>query len=196
MPPPLQIWGKARVGSEFKAIRSPDPDPTLLLSGQITVSARAVEFPPRFLGLRATLYPVTVLDLPVGSRLETYASQQGSPPSGDKREKDGADFVANWWGTAYVDIEKPALDVELATDTPKLALYRPNLREPDIIEVTHLNQVFEDPNLIKVYKMLATLGTLVALGWWFQDAFSFTRRKENKSHTDKTPHTDKESHTK
>ncbi len=178
---PLPIWGKARVGSEFKGMKSPDPDPTLLLSGQITVSARALEIPPRFLGLRATLYPVTVLDLPVGSRLEAYAPQQVSPPPDDKQEKDGADFVANWWGAAYVDREKPALSVELATDTPKLALYRPNLGEPDIIEVTRLNQLFEDPSLIKAYKMLAALGTLIALCWWSLDAFSLTWPKDKES---------------
>jgi hypothetical protein len=181
VPMPLPIWGKARVGSEFKGMKSPDPDPTLLLSGQITVSARALEIPPRFLGLRATLYPVTVLDLPVGSRLETYAPQKESPPPDDQQEKDGAGFVANWWGAVYVDSEKPALDVELATDTPKLALYRPNLGEPDIIEVTRLNQLFEDPNLIKAFKMLAALGTLIALCWWVLDAFPFAWLKDEES---------------
>jgi hypothetical protein len=145
------------------------------------VSARALEIPPRFLGLRATLYPVTVLDLPVGSRLETYAPQKESPPPDDQQEKDGAGFVANWWGAVYVDSEKPALDVELATDTPKLALYRPNLGEPDIIEVTRLNQLFEDPNLIKAFKMLAALGTLIALCWWVLDAFPFAWLKDEES---------------
>jgi hypothetical protein len=183
IPLPLPIWGKARIGSEFKGIKSSDPDPTLLLSGQITVSARAVEFLPGFLDLRPTLYPVTVLSLPVGSRLEAYTPPQTNKPPLDEQKKDGAEFVANWWGMAYLDREKPALNVELATDAPKLALYRPNRHDPEIIEITRLNQLFEDPNLIKAYKMLGVLGILIALCRWILNAFQFTW------HTEKEPHT-------
>lgn len=175
----LPIWGKARVGSEFKGMSGPDPDPTLLLSGQITVSARTVAVLSGFLGFRATIYPVTVLDLPVASRLEAYNPPPKSPPAGDQQENDETEIVANWWGTAYVDSEKPALSVELATDTAQLALYRPNLSEPDVIEVSSLNQIFDDPNLIMVYKATGVVMILVALCKWV-----FIEAIEDNSHTD------------
>jgi len=171
IPLPMPIWGKAEIGSEFKGRKSSDPDPTLLLSGQIKVSARSVEFLPWLLGLRATLYPVTALDLPVGSRLKTFAIPQKNPPPGSESGKEGTEFVSNWWGTAYVDSEKPALNVELATDTPKLALYRPNRHEPDIIEASRLNQVFEDPNLVKVYKLFGVFAFAAAISGWLLGAF-------------------------
>jgi hypothetical protein len=171
IPLPLPIWGKAKIGSEFKGIKSSDPDPTLLLSGQIKVSARAVEFLPWLLDLRATLYPVTALDLPVGSRLETYIPPQRKSPPDSEFDKDRAEFLSNWWGTAYVDSEKPALNVELATDTPKLALYRPNRHEPDIIEASRMNQVFEDPNLVKLYKLFGVFALAAAFSGWLLGAF-------------------------
>jgi len=178
IPLPLPIWGEARLGSEFKGMKSSEPDPTLLLSGQIKVSARALEFPWP-LHLRATLYPVTVLDLPVGSRLETYSSPQDNRPPGES-SKDGAEFVSNWWGTAYVDSEKPALNVELATDTPKLALYRPNRHEPDVIETSRLNQIFEDPNLIKLYKLFGVFALAAAASGWLLTAIERSPRAPNK----------------
>jgi hypothetical protein len=173
IPLPMPIWGKAKIGSEFKGIRNASPEPALLLSGQIKVSARAIVFLPWLLDMGSTLYPVTVLDLPVGSRLETYdSSQNESIPA-----REGADYLSNWWGTAYVDSEKPALNIELATDTPRLALFRPNRHEPDIIETSHLNQIFEDPNLIKVYKIFAVLASAATISGWLLGAFEM--RTEN-----------------
>lgn len=175
VPLPLPIWGKARIGSEFKGIASSDPEPRLMLSGQMKVSARAVEFLPGVLGIRSTLYPVTDLDLPVGSRLETYTPQQKSASQNDAPAQDVAELMANWWGAAYVDSEKPALDVELATDASKLALFHPNQHEPDIIEVSRLNQIFEDPNLIRVYKLLGVFAISAAMCKWLADAFQLSK---------------------
>jgi len=176
IPLPLPIWGKAKIGSEFKGMKSSDPEPTLLLSGQIRVSARAIELPPQFLEMRATLYPVTTLDLPVGSRLEAFAASKNS----SSLDNDGTTFLSNWWGTAYVDSEKPALNIELATDTPKLALYRPNRHEPDVIEASHLNQVFEDPNLVKLYKLFGVFALAAAISGWSLKAFERSPDVPNK----------------
>jgi hypothetical protein len=177
IPLPLPIWGIARVGSEFKGVESSSPDPRLLLSGQMKVSARAVEFPHGILGMHATLYPVAELDLPVGSRLEAYDVESHKLPLKGAPSADGAEFVPNWWGTAYVDSEKPGLNVELATDTPKLALFHPNQHEPDIIEVSRLNQIFEDPNLIKVYKLLGVLTLAAAFSNWLLKAIQTVERE-------------------
>jgi hypothetical protein len=166
IPLPMPIWGRAKIGPEYTGVESSNPEPRLLLSGQMKVSAKAVEIAPGFLDLRATLYPVTVLDLPVGSRLETYPSQPKSPPTAGKPDKDGAPSEPNWWGTAYADSQKPALNLELATDTPKLALYRPNGHEPDVVEVSRMNQIFEDPNLIKLYKLLGAFAIAAAVLKW------------------------------
>jgi hypothetical protein len=184
IPLPLPIWGKARIGSEFKGVESSDPDPRLLLSGQIKVSAQAVELLSGRLGMRTTLYPVTNLDLPVGSRLEAYAPESPKASPHDESSQNGTDFIPNWWGTAYVDSEKPALNVELATDTAKLALFRPNQHDPEIIEVSRLNQVFEDPNLIKVYKLLGVFSITATLGLWLIAAIKVTPRDAQKKESD------------
>lgn len=182
-PPPMPIWGLARIGSEFKGVESSDPEPRLLLAGQMKVSAKAIEILPSLLDLRATLYPMTVLDLPVGSRLETYTSQPKNSSSQDESDKDGPAFVPNWWGTAYADSQRPALSLEVATDTPKLALYRPNGHDPDVIEVSRMNQVFEDPNLIKLYKLLAVFAIAAAALKWSLEMSKLIFDRPNKSET-------------
>jgi len=171
IPLPLPIWGKANVGSEFKGRMSSDPDPILLLSGQLKVSARSVQCLIWPLDLRATLYPVATLDLPVGSRLESFEPALAAQLSKDDSRKSQAEFVPNWWGTAYVDSDKPAFVVELATDVPRLSLLRPNQHEPEVIEVSRLNQIFEDPNLVKVYKLIGGLLLAATMSGWLFNAF-------------------------
>jgi hypothetical protein len=164
----LPIWGRVSIGSEFAAAEGPIPTPRLLLEGKLTFSARAVTF-SRFgllrwvlktFGqgsiLRPTLYPVAVLELPAGSRLETYSDGRREQSRASGLSQD----TANWWGTVYIQPGKPGLCIAAATDTPKLALYRPNSHTPDIIEVTALNQMFGDPNLTKLFKLFAVIATV------------------------------------
>src|ERR1035441_2589659 len=170
-PLPLPIWGRASIGSEFAGAEGAVPTPRLLLEGKLRFSARAVNL--NLLSLRPTLYSVTALELPVGSRLEAFstapqAEQQdvnGGKKAGDRSQK------VNWWGTAYVHYEETALIIAIAPDEARLALYRPNTHDPDVIEATMLTQIFDDPNLIKIYKLLAVIGGCGALGGWLVSAF-------------------------
>jgi hypothetical protein len=163
LPAPLPIWGLASIGAEFTGAQGPTLVPQLLLSGKLTLSANTVPLwivPP-------TLYPVTEIDLTVGSRVEAY-SAPSSPTESDSTTGDPTQEV-NWWGTVYVDDEKPALTVAVATNVPRLALYRPNRHRPDVIEATVLTQIFNDPHLINLYKLLGVMaGSGALISWWFE----------------------------
>jgi hypothetical protein len=177
MLPALPIWGKVSLGSEFTGISSSNPQPRLLLEGKIDVSARSIEFLPSILNLRSTLYPITSLDLPVASRLETFPEIRNQLPTHNRNAENKSSMIANWWGIAYIEQGKPAIRVEIATDTQKLALYRPNRHEADVIEVTILNQVFEDPNLIKLYKIFVVLFGVSVISKWASKAFRTKKRE-------------------
>jgi hypothetical protein len=166
--PPLPIWGRASIGSEFHPLDSPEQHPTLLLSGTLKISGRAIEILPSVLHFDASLYRVGELELPVGSRLETF-------PGLHTRMLD----AANWWGVAYGDPEKPALDLQIATDTPKLALYRPDRSGADVIELTTITQIFDDPNLIKLYKIVALMGGVVVFSGWVSKTFKIVDKRRN-----------------
>jgi hypothetical protein len=159
----LPIWGKARIGSEFAGAETAVPEPRVLLDGKLTLSARAVTlFSPNPF-MQPTLSQVTELDLPVASRLEAFPS---APLEEHPKGSDENRTQVNWWGIAYIHDERPALSIVVATDVPKLALYRPNRREPDVIEATTLARIWDDPNLIKVYKLLAVIvGSFAVCGW-------------------------------
>lgn len=167
-PGPLPLWGRASIGAEFTGVQGPVPMPGLLLGGKLTVSAEAVSV--GFLGLRPTLYSVAQLDLPVGSRVE--ASAMPSREEGSTSALAGRTEEVNWWGTVYVQNDTPALTVLVATDVPKLAVYRPNRHEPDVIEASLLTSLFEDPHLIGLYKLLSVFGAA-----WLTDKILKPRAK-------------------
>lgn len=151
-PPPLPIWGIVSIGSEYQAINAPGlPRARLLLSGQLRVSARSLRLP----GYREqVLYPVTNVDLPVGSRLE--AEPLTSTP--------GA--YVTWWGTAYVDSQKPSLVVEVATDAKELLIYHPIRSEPDVIKVATLTQLMNDPHIARASSFVAIFAACAAAVSW------------------------------
>lgn len=158
----LPIWGQVSIGVEFQPIaHGGEREPTMLLNGHLLVMARSVmdallsnphlsEKTRNFLGrfFAPKLYPVADLTLPVGSRLEEGKRQQVGEPS-------------NWWGTAYVDRQRPALVVEVASDARQLAVYRPNTSDVDYIRISGFEQLFSDPNLVWVQ---IVLGSMLLLG--------------------------------
>jgi hypothetical protein len=138
----LPIWGSVQVGREFQPAAGPGPaEPSMLIGGKLQVSAHAV--------FTRSLYDVRSITLPVASRLES------------------SDRGAIWWGMAYVDPQKSALIAALATEAPVLSLYRPSQSKAEIISVTTLTQLTDDPNLILIYIVMLALGFLVTIAeWW------------------------------
>jgi hypothetical protein len=151
--PPYPLYGHVTVGSEFHGTPSHHEIQPYLLSGTLKVSAWSVSFLGMF---DEALYKQSEFDLPVGSRLDTYRGESAPADS---------DY---WWGTCYCDPQRPALTVEAVTPTPKLALFRPFVKTPDIIQVTATARIFEDPNLIKAYRLIGLLiGTVTLMNWIF-----------------------------
>ena len=162
---PLPIWGDVSIGSEGS-----DVDPGQLLNGTLAVSARSVEFP--LFKMRKTLYPVSTLDLTVGSRVEAFAGPSHTHETNVEAEQkaEHSSEVADWWGVAFVDDLKPGLSVEVATETRQLAVFHPTDHEPDVIEVTEFTEIFNDPNLVKIYKVIATFVGVVGLASWLAES--------------------------
>jgi hypothetical protein len=174
---PLPIWGMASIGAEFSGADGLVPQPRFLLEGKLTLSAHAIALP----AMQPTLYQVTEVDLPIASRVEafSYNTDAKTDPAGEKARQG-----ANWWGSAYVEDGKPALNVALATDVPRLAIYRPNRHDPDVIESTILAQMFGDPNLIKLYKLLALIVGTGTFTVWLVEAIEILKTLKRASPTD------------
>jgi hypothetical protein len=135
------IWGKAQIGREFQpAAGVGPPEPSLLIDGKLDVSAHAF--------WTRSLYDVRTVTLPVGSRLETI------------------DSGAIWWGVAYIDPLKTALIAAMATEAPVLALYRPYRTESDIISVSTLTQLTDDPTIIRIHILLLVFAAVVTAAEW------------------------------
>lgn len=165
-PPPLPVWGQVVLGGEFKPIRVAGmPEPRMLLSGEMQISARSVGWlgPP-------TLYHAGAEVLPVGSRLEAETDGVGYGP-GER---------PNWWGTVVVSPDQPALSVMLATDTHRFRLFHANQDKADIITVSGLTQLIDDPAIRRGHLVLAGL-TLVPLVFkffsWAYDLRGWGRRR-------------------
>jgi len=132
----------------------------LLLSGQLRVSARSIHLPflPNAVD-KPTIYPVTTLDFPVGSRLSAIPDAEAGAKG----------FMTNWWGVAYVDSSKPALTVEVATNADNLLVYHANVSQPDIIQVATLTQFFNDPLILRIHFFIAMFATVCGIVFWFAD---------------------------
>lgn len=152
--PPLPVFGSVQLGAEHKPQFEPGlPPARLLLSGKLTVSARSIG------RLRpSTIYPVTDVVLPVGARLEAGAGFE----SGKTR----------WWGVAYIDPQKPALSVELATSAPSFRLFYPGRPAADVISVSSLSQFKDDPEIVTANFFLVGLAAIIGIVLWFVEKFS------------------------
>ncbi|CAN1553676.1 hypothetical protein MCEMSEM23_02297 [Rhabdaerophilaceae bacterium] len=148
--PRFPIWGSVRLGDEKISVPGTGRlAPTMLLEGTMNVQARAIEsvFLPMH---KATLYPVTLVNLPTGARVESAEREARS---------------SQWWGSAYIDPQKVALQVQLATESAALRIFRPgrtSVKDADLISVTALTQVFSDPNMIRFQAFVAVLLALIA----------------------------------
>lgn len=147
----LPIWGRAQIGREFRPAASvSSPEPSLLIDGKLVVSAHRAFATWLF---DTSLYEVRSVTLPVASRLEAL-----------RPDESGRDAI--WWGIASIDPDKTALIVNVATEAPRLALYRPYRTEADIISVSWLTQLTDDPSIIRVQIWLLGVAALAAVAEW------------------------------
>ncbi len=159
-PPPLPIWGPLSIGSEFSGYSGTVQTPKLITEGRVTLQARSVAIP--FL-LARSWYTVSALDLPVGARVEAYATDASGTTTTATQKNGKTGEEATWWGRVYVDPQRPNLVVIAATYTPRLAVYRPNVKEAELVELSSLAQMFGDPNLVVAYKAATSLVVVFAL---------------------------------
>jgi hypothetical protein len=143
----LPVFGRATLGSESH-------------------SARATRVPYFSHG---ALYPVDVIDLPVGSRIDARRDAGALHDARQKGHEEEAEEGANWAGVVFLDPFKPGLTAEVETDTTSLRIVRPNTSEPDVIEVTGVKEAFEDPGLLILYKTVALLVFFAGVCGWAAD---------------------------
>ncbi|WID99672.1 hypothetical protein QO058_30185 (plasmid) [Bosea vestrisii] len=142
----LPIWGRVRLGQEPRPVSASGQSSGLLLEGQLKVQARSLT---QLWGIKigdSGVYPISDMSLPVGARIEAA---------------DFEDRASFWWGTAYIDPQKVALQVQLATEATGLRVFRPGPERPDIITVSGFTQAIADPNIVRL--QIALLGLLAIL---------------------------------
>ena len=148
------VWGDVSVGLEFRPPNSADtPEPSMLIDGTIQVAARSA--------FQDALYEVSSISVPTGARLQAYDSRAFSSRPNAKSPTIGSVAPAVWWGIAYVDPQRTALVTELATETPNIALYRPNRSVADRIGASDLTQLTTDPDIVRVHVLALVFMALV-----------------------------------
>ena len=148
------IWGDVSVGLEFRPPNSADtPEPSMLIDGTIQVAARSA--------FQDALYEVRSISVPTGARLQAYDSRAVSSRPNAKSPTIGSVAPAVWWAIAYVDPQRTALVTELATETPNIALYRPNRSVADRIGASDLTQLTTDPDIVRVHILALVFMALV-----------------------------------
>jgi hypothetical protein len=146
----LPIHGLMQVGEELQApARARALPPSLMHTGTLNVAANALTDPWDWV-MRPTVYPVTSVTLPVGSRLEV-------PP---EHRQDSRSF---WWGFVQVPHDAPGLSVRAATEAASLVIYRPGEARSSRIEAGRLVQFLNDPNLARIQLILAGLVFLISV---------------------------------
>jgi len=157
-PPRFPIWGALRLGDEIRSTSDTGAvQPGLLIEGRLRIQAQAITSAFVFFE-RDAIYNVADLDLPTGSRVESVSDANGS---------------AAWWGVAYVDPQKIALQVAASTESKAFAVYRPGSTAAQTVTVTGLTQLFADPNVFRFQTFVVVfLGILqlAVLIWPFRDA--------------------------
>jgi hypothetical protein len=126
----LPISGFLQVGEEPRPFAADQDPPAILIEGRLKVIARSVNL----LWSGSGLYPVTEIELPVGSRVLADPDEAGT----------------GWWGTVYIDPGRVGLQVQLATEASRLLVFRANTTRADEISVSKLAQAFLDPVLVRL----------------------------------------------
>lgn len=143
-PPPAQrfaIWGNLEIGHELRPATTADsPEPMFMLDGTIKVSAHAI--------YTGALYEAESIVLPAGARLR-------SSKPGEHEAK------AIWWGIVTASPFREALEVNAATESPELFLYRPNQSDAEVVEVWGWGLIDSDPNVRLVQIIFSVFSFLI-----------------------------------
>jgi hypothetical protein len=138
------VQGVAEIGDELRPeTQINEPSSAPLLEGRIEIYGRTVDLLAFQKDRRPRIYPVTEMALPPGSRIAE------APPlvAGIGKAANASPEKAPWSGFAMID--ETALKIELTTEAPALALYRPGgAIEPEILNVGIFAQLTNDPNIV------------------------------------------------
>jgi hypothetical protein len=59
--------------------------------------------------------------------------------------------------------------VEVATNADELLIYHANLSHADVIEVATLNQIFNDPQILRIQFLIGIFASICGIIFWFLD---------------------------
>lgn len=144
------IWGPGKIGSAL-AMRSDGPGP-ILLEGSLTIFGRTIDLQP--FGRGGAIYSAgEPLAIPSGGYIESNAAQlQATDPV-------PAELTALFGYVAFT--EESGLDVHVTTETPRLQVSTPGVREnASRIEVGLFAQVLNDPTILAAQFFFILLVTL------------------------------------
>lgn len=134
------IWGPGKIGSAL-SMRSDGPGP-ILLEGSLATFGRTIDLQP--FGWGGAIYSAgEPLTIPSGGYIESNTTQlQATDPV-------AAELTALFGYVALT--EEPGLDVHVTTETPRLQVSTPGVRENSSrIEVGLFAQVLNDPTILAV----------------------------------------------
>lgn len=152
----LPIRGDLRIGVEMRPAARGRVTPGLLLEGKLRVQVRALH--TLHVGRQpSTLYSGPEIELAAGARVQADAGRRPQ----------------TWFGTALVPDDAASLRVLASTEAPNLLVFRPGRTDPDVIRITALTQVFEDPNVVRLQMLVLGVIAIIAL---FVNLFALTRR--------------------
>lgn len=148
----LPIRGPARIGEEPTGITfdgGEEDTPGLLLEGKVQVFGRGVSL-SWLPWSRPVLYDAGSLPLAAGSRVvDLTASARAMVP---------------WAGLVTVDHLQSGFALDLTTEAARLGVYLAGGRpEPQEIQVSSLDQLFKDPNLLALQIYTAVVIALLSL---------------------------------
>ena len=138
----LPVWGAVALGDDLRGTAGTDTASALLLEGEISVSARSVTL---FGLLPPTLYHVTTVRLPTGSRVSEVGADEA--PDG-----------ALWAGYVSLAEAGRGLEFRAVTDARNLKLFLPGQGGVgDQLRIGLLIPVFQDPYLVFLQILLGSV---------------------------------------
>lgn len=146
----LPIVGPTVLGEELRPATF-EGDAKPLINGTITVYGRAIDVDLLFYRTEGTLYPVSDIALPGGSRL--FAAPMAGRP-------------VPWHGFvtpgACDEAGCDAFKVQASTAAQTLQLVRPGVGvKPEVISISTFAQLFSDPSIVFLWVLVGVLSLLV-----------------------------------
>lgn len=149
----LPVVGPTVLGEELRP-ESLDPagGARPLVSGTIAVYGRAIEVDIGIYSAEATLYPVSEIELPGGSRLFAGPADGRPPP--------WHGFVTP--GACDPDGTCAAFAVQVSTGATTLHLVRPGVEvKPEVIAISTFARLFSDPSIVFLWVLVGVLSLII-----------------------------------